>query len=238
MSDGSESVLTGLAQNKTAAEFVFERIKRDIIVGRLRPGQRLVERDLTERFQISRTPVREALKLLVRTQLAVNIPYRGVEVQRLSIDFARNLYDVRWGIEGLAAYLAADRASDDELAGIEQLFARIRNLTKKGERDDVMLLNHDFHRAIADAAHNELLTSRIEELWTNVNLVRAGAWKGNRRTEGSLKEHEAILVALLARDPAAARRAAEDHIRRSWLLVEAAMTEADAEAVDAQEVNS
>lgn len=222
----SQPVWSELSRNKTTAERVFERIKREIVVGRLKPGQRLIERELTERFKVSRTPVREALKLLVRTQLAVNTPYRGVEVRRLSLPFARNIYDLRRGIEGIAAYLAAERAGSDEIAGLELLYEEISELSHAGKRDEVMLLNNRFHMAIAEAAHNELLVSQVDELWKNVNLVRAAAWRGNQRTEGSRQEHEAILAGIAARDREAARKAVEIHIQVSWSAVESAMTAA------------
>src|SRR5690606_20381148 len=100
-------ILHAMGQNKTMSEVIFERLKWEIVTGHLQPGERLVERDLTERFQVSRTPMREALKQLVRTQLAVDIPYRGVVVRTLGYEFAHNIYDLRFGTEGLSAYLAA-----------------------------------------------------------------------------------------------------------------------------------
>lgn len=221
--ESTGEVLRSLSRNKTAAEYIFERIRRDVVVGKIKPGQRLVERELTERFEMSRTPVREALQLLVRSQLALNIPYRGVEVRRLSYEFARDIYDLRRGIEGLAAYLAAERGSDTEIATIERLFGQISELSKDGQRDEVMVLNHKFHMAIAEATHNELLLARVDELWTSVNLVRASAWKGNERTEGSRREHEAILRALVERRAEDARQAVESHIRQSWRLVDGVM---------------
>lgn len=221
--ESTGEVLRGLSKNKTAAEFIFERIRRDVMVGKIRPGQRLVERELTERFEISRTPVREALHLLVRSQLAINIPYRGVEVRRLSYEFARDIYDLRRAVEGLAALLAAERGEAEEIAQIERLYDQISELTRDGKRDEVMVMNHQFHMAIAQASHNELLLARVDELWTNVNLVRASAWRGNERTEGSRREHEAILMAILGRRGEDARQAVERHIQQSWRLVEAAM---------------
>lgn len=231
---GQESVHSALARNKTAAEFVFEQIQRDIVVGRLRPGQRLIERELTERFQISRTPVREALQRLVRTQLAVNIAYRGVVVRSLSLEHARNLYDLRRGIEGIAAYLAAARATEAELNDITDVYDQIHALTQEGQRDEVMLMNNQFHRAIAEASHNELLVERIDDLWTHVNLVRSRAWRDNRRTESSRREHEVILRALVERQPEAAREAVEHHVQRSWSVVEASMSEADEASSDGE----
>lgn len=218
-------ITQNLMQNRTAAEHVFDLLRREIITGRAQPGQRLIERDLTDRFGVSRTPVREALRRLVSTQLAVNVPYRGIMVQQLSLGFAHDIYDLRLGLEGLASYLAAKRGTDEEHAELSNTFHKIDVLTKRGDRDEIMLLNNDFHLLIAKASHNELLVERVEEIWTTVNLVRGAAWQGTVRAEGSRAEHEAITKAILSRDAEAARRATERHIRNSWITVERALEE-------------
>lgn len=219
----SDDVLSGLMQNRTTAEFVFERIKREIITGAVKPGERLVERELTTRFQVSRTPVREAFKKLERSQLVVTIPYRGVEVRRISFDFAQDVYDLRLGVEGIASYLAAQRATTAELVKLEHIFNTIDELTTKGHRDDVMILNNEFHKTIAEATHNQRLVDQVDDLWTTINSVRASAWKGTTRTEGSRLEHGKMLRAILDRDAEAARHATEAHVRNSWKVVEEAL---------------
>ena len=219
----SNDISSSLMQNRTTAEFVFERIKREIITGALKPGQRLVERELTGRFEVSRTPVREALKQLERSQLVVNIPYRGVEVRRISFEFAQDVYDLRLGIEGIASYLATLRATTAELVRLEHIFNTIDELTSKGQRDDVMVLNNEFHKAIAEATHNQLLINQVDDLWTTINSVRASAWKGTARTEGSRLEHGKMLRAILDHDAEAARHVTEAHVRNSWKVVEEAL---------------
>src|SRR5690606_7740417 len=116
-------------------EVIFEHLKWEIVTGHLKPGTRLVERDLTERFQVSRTPLREALKQLVRTQLAVDIPYRGVEVRSLGYDFAHDIYDLRLGAEGISAYLAAERGTDQEMTRIQEIFEQIDAAAHASDRD-------------------------------------------------------------------------------------------------------
>lgn len=208
-------------RSKTASEFVFEQLRRDIVTGHLQPGQRLVERELTDRYAVSRTPLREALKRLVTAGLAINIPYRGVVIRQLSYGFARDLYDLRLGVEGLASYLAALRATATELGDLRGLYDRINNASERGARDEVLVLNLEFHNTIARASHNTLLVDKVDELWASINLVRASAWQGTSRTQSSRREHKLILDAILARDPEAARHATEIHIRSSWQLVEA-----------------
>lgn len=216
-------ILQAMGQNKTMSEVIFERLKWEIVTGHLQPGERLVERDLTERFQVSRTPMREALKQLVRTQLAVDIPYRGVVVRTLGYEFAHHIYDLRLGMEGLSAYLAAERGSDEEFREMQRIFEQIDAAADAGDRDQSLVLNSEFHAAIAQATHNPLLVERVDELWTHINVVRGAAWVGNTRTDPSREEHKAVMEAILARDPLAARAAMEVHIGNSWRLVEATL---------------
>lgn len=223
MNERTPSVLQAIGENKTMAEVIFERLKWEIVTGHLQPGERLVERELTERFQVSRTPMREALKQLVRTQLATDIPYRGVFVRTLGYDFARDLYDLRFGIEGSAAFLAAKRATEGDLEELQQVFGQIDAAADAGDRDRSLVLNADFHIAIARATQNLLLVERIEELWTHISVVRGSAWVGNTRTDASRSEHRQILEALLARDSVGARSAMERHIQTSWRVVESAL---------------
>lgn len=221
MSEVANAILVDAMRNRTTAELVLERLQREVVTGQLKPGQRLVERELTERYRVSRTPLREALKRLVASGLATNVPYRGVAIRQLSHGFARDIYDLRVGIEGLGAYLAALRATQDDLDSLQHLFDRIDEASARDERDEVLVLNLEFHRAIARATRNALLVEKVEELWVNINLVRASAWQGTMRTQGSRREHELILRAILARDPEGARHATESHVRSSWQLVEA-----------------
>lgn len=225
MKKDSAYIFSDAVHNRTTATFVFDQLKQEIIIGKLKPGQQLVERELTKRFGVSRTPLREALQQLVRSQLAINIPYRGVFIRKIGYEYARNIYDVRFGIEGAAAYFAAQRASDKELEVIENIFHDIENSSKENNRDKVLVLNNEFHKAIAEASHNALLVKSVDELWTNVNLLRASAWQGNTRTEGSRAEHEAILKAIIDHDPDVARSATEAHIKNSWQLVKSSLEE-------------
>lgn len=224
------SILDAMGQNKTMAEVIFERLKWEIVTGHLKPGERLVERDLTERFHVSRTPMREALKQLVRTQLAVDIPYRGVVVRTLGLEFAHNIYDLRFGTEGLSAYLAAKRGTPEEFRLLQRIFDEIDAAADAGDRDRSLVLNAEFHVAIAEATHNPLIVERIEELWTHINVVRGSAWVGNARTDSSRSEHKAIMAAILDGDASAARQAMEDHIASSWKLVEVKLRQQEAEA--------
>src|SRR5690606_21621463 len=116
--------------NLTTADLVFSWLKRDVLTGHFRPGERLVERDLTERYQVSRTPLREALKALVRSQRAVTVPERGVMVRQVSLAFAREVYELRSGLDSMAAALAAKRATPTEIDRMRPIFHGIDELSE------------------------------------------------------------------------------------------------------------
>lgn len=208
---------------RTSSDLVLEQLKDDILTGHLKPGTKLVERELTERYGVSRTPLREALKQLVASHLATNVPYHGVHVRHVSLEFTRDVYEVRAGLEGLAGALAAERANRNELRELGRIFAEIDRLSDarptQETRDDIMRYNTRFHRSIAVAAHNPVLLARIDELWASVNLVRFTVWQEDTRIESSRDEHAEILEALRNRDAELTRRLCYDHSLRAWTHV-------------------
>lgn len=224
MNRTQESFLPEVHLNRTTAELVFDRLKRDVLTGYFRPSEKLVERELTERYGVSRTPLREALKELVRSRLAVTVPYRGVFVRTVSFDFAREVYEMRAGLDGIAGYHAATRATPRELDRLADICAVIGERSEPVEdpeeqqsrRNDILLLNADFHRAVAQMAHNSVLLEKHDELWSSVSLVRQTVWRTDLRTESSRDEHLEILAALRDRDAALARDLCERHAQLAW----------------------
>lgn len=215
------SALSAEHPPRTTAELVLERLKDDVLTGHLPPGTKLTERELTERYQASRTPVREALKQLVSSQLAVNVPYHGVYVRQVSFEFARDIYEVRAGLEGLAGSLAAQRAGRVEIERLEAIYGEIDALSERAMdrqelRDEIMRLNTKFHSTIARSAHNPVLLKKIDELWISVNLVRFTVWQTVDRIESSRIEHLEILETIKAGDHKRAQELCFQHSFNAW----------------------
>lgn len=213
--------------NRTTAGLVYDRLKRDVLTGQFQPGEKLVERELTDRYGVSRTPLREALKELVRSRLAITVPYRGVFVRQVSFEFAREVYEMRAGLDGIAGFHAATRATRSELTKLGEVCKRIGVLSEPVEtpeeqqerRNEILLLNMQFHRIVAQMAHNSVLLEKHDELWSSVSLVRQSVWRTGARTESSREEHEEILDVLSRRDAALARSLCERHVERAWSFV-------------------
>src|ERR1700760_5191510 len=92
----------GSPENETVADRIADRLKRSIVTGEIKPGQKLVEKDIAAAFNVSRTPLREALARLVNDGLAIGIPYRGIFVRQITLRQVRGIYELRIAIEGLA----------------------------------------------------------------------------------------------------------------------------------------
>lgn len=206
--------------NETLAGRIAEQIKRRIVTGQLKPGQKLVEKELAAACNVSRTPLREALARLVNEGLAVSVAYRGIFVRRISLRHVREIYELRIGIEGLAAMLAAERRSKVDLDRLERLLVAMDAERAGDDADELKLLNEKFHRGIAEASGNSLLVERMDDLWSWVNLARTSSWSATGRGETSRDEHHAIYRAISDREPAKARALAETHVRLAWETVE------------------
>jgi DNA-binding GntR family transcriptional regulator len=206
--------------NITLASRIAEQLKRDIVTGRLRSGQKLIEKDLAAAYEVSRTPLREALARLVNDGLAVSVAYRGIFVREVSRDELRAIYELRTAIEGLAAQLAADRADPATLDQLAGLLAAMDGQDTGDDASELKLLNERFHRLIAVAAGNPLLPRQMDDIWSRVSLARTSAWSATGRGETSRDEHHALYEAIRRRDAAAARSLAEAHVITAWRTLE------------------
>jgi DNA-binding GntR family transcriptional regulator len=206
--------------NETLAGRIADQLKRQIVTGQLRPGQKLVEKEIAAACNVSRTPLREALARLVNDGLAVSVPYRGIFVRRISLVQAREIYELRIGVEGLAAMFAAERGTSNDLSRLKSLLIAMDGEGTGDDAANLKLLNEQFHRAIAEASGNTLLVQRVDDLWGWVSLARTSVWSTTGRGETSRTEHHAIYQAIFRHDPVLARQLAEDHVRRAWKNVE------------------
>jgi DNA-binding GntR family transcriptional regulator len=175
---------------------------RDFIVeGHLRPGSRVPERELCERFKISRTPLREALKVLAAEGLIDLLPNRGARVRQFSEADIRNLFEVISGLDFVAGRFACERISGEEIAAIEKLHLQMYTHYLRREIADYFRLNQNIHQAIVDAAGNPLLSENYAKLNAAVRRLRYSANLVHRdRLSEAMREHEQIVDALRRRD--------------------------------------
>ncbi len=177
--------------------------------GRLNPGDRLRETALAERFGVSRTPVREAIRQLEADGIVAHVPRQGACIRSLDYAEVMELYEMRAVLEATAARMAARAASDIE---IEELFDMNRALAKSGHSPEALALNRQFHAAILDAAKNRFLTRSIQTLQKALMILGPTTLTEPDRAEMAMAEHAQILQAIKDRDGPQAEAAMRAHI--------------------------
>ena len=213
-----------------AVAFIVERLHEDILAGRLAPGSRLVECELTARFSVSRGPVREALRRLAAEGLIEHRPHRGALVRRLCEREIRELFQIRVETESLAARLAAE--SDDAEARA-RFVAAIRPIFDDRGRCalDYLAENAAFHEATMALAGNLQLRELAMRLHLPLIMAQVGDILTPDALEASVREHRAIAEAILAHDPAAAAALMRADLERAAALALATWDKEESEAL-------
>jgi DNA-binding GntR family transcriptional regulator len=197
--------------------FIVERLREDILAGRLEPGSRLIECDLTARFAVSRGPVREALRRLSADGLIEHRPHRGAVVRRLTQREIQELFLIRIEMEALAARLAAAADAPDRRA---RFVASTNPIYSDATRNpcDYLKENAAFHDAVVALADNLELRNLVMRLQLPLIMAQVGDVLTPPVLEASVREHRAIAKAILERDPAAASARMREHLERAAAL--------------------
>jgi DNA-binding GntR family transcriptional regulator len=194
-----------------------------IITGALAPGERLNERDLCERLNVSRTPVREAIKTLTQEALLRALPNRSPVVAPLDPDETAALVDVVSTIEALAGELAAARITDAEVAELGILHYTMLRHHSLDELPGYFEANRNFHRRIVECSGNPVLLWVWDQLALRVDRARYASNLWPTRWRKATAEHAGILAALTARDAPAASAAMREHVCNGLSVVIAAL---------------
>jgi DNA-binding GntR family transcriptional regulator len=219
MSSGTLPAATGSGHGSRNDE-VYARLRQAILRGDIRPNERLIEVDLAERFDISRTPVREVLQRLGAEGLIVRVR-RGWRVHEHTAEEIAEIYEARAALEGYAAVLAARRGSDEELQGIRAIHDDEASPEPRTARAHLVELNDAFHEAILEAAHNARLTELARQSREYYFNHRIADRYSDAEAEASVEQHEVIVRALLARDEARAESAVRGHVLQALEMIRA-----------------
>jgi len=220
MVHGDEILTTTVlaAPRQAKADHVFAVLKEEILAGVLGPNQRLVERELVERFGISKTPIREALSMLRTEGLVRGRYYGGLTVVKLSRDSLQQLYQVREALEGLAAGLSAVNASPELRERLEANIAA----QEAGVYDDRFYgLNGAFHRLILEGAGNAVLMRTLGRLYDEnpvlaTSRINPVLNQPKARSLTVLAEHMQLATYVLERNAPAAENCAREHVRNAF----------------------
>lgn len=179
---------------------VVGHIREMIFSGELAPGDRVPEKQLCQRLDVSRTPLREALKVLASEGLLTLLPNRGARVSQLTTDDVDEMFPVMGALEALAGQLACERISDAEIDEIRALHYQMASHHKREALNEYFELNQRIHAAILEAAGNETLRNIYLSLTARIRMARYQANLSRARWDAAMAEHEEILEALIERD--------------------------------------
>jgi DNA-binding GntR family transcriptional regulator len=195
-------------------ERVLEQLRTHIISGLLRPGDRLVERDLALLFGVSRVPVHEAISILQSEGLVVAESPRRVVVRKLSRIDVEELFDVREALEVLACGRAAQRAGQQDLRRLEWLLADTAQAIEAGSLGQVADRSAEFHEQIIALAGSGLLSTMLHPLESRLRWL----FRQNEDWTRLLHEHEYLLAAIASGEPERARQCSLRHVRENRAL--------------------
>ena len=196
----------------TLHDQVVLRLRTMLVEGRIAPGAKLNERELCEQLRVSRTPLREAIKLLAAEGLVDLLPNRGAVAVRLTESDVVNAFEVLGGLEAMSGELAAQRVTDDELTEIRAMHYEMLASFTREDLSGYYRLNALIHTAINAAAKNPLLTSTYQGINARVQSLRFRTNQNTAKWKRAMKEHEQMIDALDARDPAALRAILLEHL--------------------------
>ena len=191
---------------------VAERLRSRIFVHELPPGAWIDEQALSESFGISRTPMREALKVLAAEGLVTLKPRRGCYVTEVSERDLDEIFPVLALLEGRCAFEAAQKAGKTDLKRLQALHERLERAAAAGDVEAYFQGNQDFHLALQGLAGNRWLMQAIQDMRRVLKLLRHDSLSREGRLAESLQEHRAILKAICASDPAGAEQAMRRHL--------------------------
>lgn len=194
------------------ADRIRQSLEQDIVTGALAPGARLDEVSLAERFEVSRTPVREALMQLAASGLVDIRPRQGAVVAALGLKRMVEMFEVMAELEGLCARLAARRMSTAERADLRRLHEDTRRFVATDDPDAYYAANLDFHEAIYAGSHNAFLAEQTRGLRQRLTPYRRIQLRRQGRMADSFAEHEAVVSAIVAGDAEAAERHLAQHV--------------------------
>lgn len=193
-------------------EEVAELLRSRIFSHELAPGGWIDEQAIAEELGISRTPMREALKVLASEGLVVLKPRRGCYVAQLSEQDLDEVFPIMALLESRCAFEAARKASDEDVARLEVLHQELELFASQGDADRFFAVNDAFHGALQDIAGNGWLKHLIDDTRKVIKLTRRHSLQLEGRVEQSLAEHREIMAALRAKDADLAARRMHDHL--------------------------
>lgn len=224
--------LAGPIPRRTLHDELLDRLRRMVVDGELTPGSKVPEKALCEQFGVSRTPLREALKVLANEGLVTLTPNRGAMVSELTLADLEEAFPVMGALEALSGELACANITPAEVAEIERLHAEMIGYYEGGELSAYFSTNQRIHELILDAARNLTLATLYRSLAGRIRQARYLANMSPERWRQAVEEHECMIAALKKRDGAALGEILKRHLANKFETVKEALIARPGEAAE------
>lgn len=193
-------------------DVVFNTLRQGILTGELKPGERLMEIPLAKRLGVSRTPIREAIRMLELEGLVTMVPRKGAEVARISGDDLKDVLEVRKALESLATNLAGKRITESQKNELRIAAEEFENATKTGDATTIAHADVKFHDVILNASGNKRLVQMVNNLAERIYRYRLEYIKDEKNHNSLIEEHALIMKNVLEGNTEEAVKYAEMHI--------------------------
>lgn len=193
-------------------DVVFKTLRKAILTGELKPGERLMEIHLANQLGVSRTPIREAIRKLELEGLVIMIPRRGAEVAQITEKSLRDVLEVRRALDALCVELACDRISAEETEQLKKACDKFEHATKTGDATTIAEADVALHDIIVQATRNQRLIQMINNLSEQMYRYRFEYIKDESRHDNLVNEHRMIYESILCKDKKKAAEASKMHI--------------------------
>lgn len=200
-------------QKVSAKNIIYQTVCEWIITGVLQPGEKILDSELARHFNVSRTPVREAIQILERQKLIHVVPGRATVVAELDLADSEKCYRTLAELQGLAAELAAEQITEEELTELERVLTAFEEACENGDESSAITNDGRFHEIIVQASHNEYLEEFSHIMLLHIQRIKYHYFQSNRFRKTSAIHHRQILESLHRRDGQKAR----EQLRSHWL---------------------
>ncbi|MDD4200046.1 MAG: GntR family transcriptional regulator [Eubacteriales bacterium] len=201
--------------NAPISTSLLAKLQRDILTGKFKPGQKLTEQDLCREYEVSRTPLREALRQLEADGLVENILNRGSFVIGMSDQDYNDLFEMRKAYEVQAVEWAIDRITEEEMERLEEIFEFMEFYTMRNDIEKMQVINSSFHQAIYEASHNRILQKQLSVYQNYLKYKDPERVYEDNYLSTVLQEHRAIFKAFTDKNAREGALAMEIHINRA-----------------------
>jgi len=200
---------------KNLNQIVYERLRSEILEGKLPPGTRIKQEELTQRLGVSRTPVRESIHRLEMEGLVEFQRRNSVLVSRISRNRIEEAFELRALLEDYAAEKAADKITEDDIKKLRKLIAEMDACHSRQQVERLLSKNDEFHRFICSRAGNEFLMEMLEQIWTDIKRLRINYLITPEGHQEATREHEDLVDAIESHDKKQIRQIVQKHLESS-----------------------